>query len=427
MKAKILIVGGGIMGTSIAIEAARRTDALRAPVVLFEKRAMGAASVGRSAGILRLNYADREVAVMARDSLRDYSAFEARSGRTIGFQKAGVLTIASPEQPEWIARLQANVALANDIGIPLELVDAAGIRRLVDGVAVRSGSVGAWEPLAGHVNPEATMHGFASLARSYGAVTRVGVEVTEIKVEGGRVVGVETTEGDCVADHVVVAAGAWTDALLRKLGVTYPLRTMRSENVFFAHGGAPDVVDDPHDEERGAGLGFDMEDDPYERAEAQADAAVPGHHPVIIDLEHGFFCRSEPSLRLRVGRTEYYSGDPIADPDQIRGGVSPETVAWAHEKLCARLPGYADRPHTGSSVGWHTVTPDAQAILGPVEGIAGLWVATGFSGHGFKLAPSVGEGLAQMLFDEPITAFDPEFFSPARFDGTEEWHGKFGL
>ena len=426
MKAKILIVGGGIMGTSIAVEAARRTDALRSPVVLLERSSMGAASVGRSAGILRLNYADRSVAVMARDSLRAYSAFEARSGRTIGFQKTGVLTIASPDQPDWIGRLEANVAMANEVGIPIEMVDAARIRKLVDGVSVRSGSVGAWEPLAGHVNPEATLNGFASLARTYGAATRVGVEVTDIKVEGGRVVGAETSEGDYVTDQIVIAAGAWSDGLLRKLGVTYPLRTTRSENVFFA---LADVEDDEvtHEDEHGAGLGFDMEDDPYERSDSPAEATASGYHPIVVDLENGMYCRCEPPLRARVGRTDYYDGPALEDPEQLDETVSDETVAWAHEKLCARIPSYSERAHIGSSVGWHTVTPDAQAILGRVEGIEGLYIATGFSGHGFKLAPSVGEGIAQILFDEPVTAFEPDFFSPDRFDGTEEWGGKFGL
>jgi glycine/D-amino acid oxidase-like deaminating enzyme len=91
------------------------------------------------------------------------------------------------------------------------------------------------------------------------------------------------------------------------------------------------------------------------------------------------------------------------------------------------MPGYTNRPDAGGLAAWYTLTPDAQALIGPVRGVANLWIASGFSGHGFKLAPSIGEGLAQMLHGEPVTAFDPAFFAPERFAGGEDWGGRFGL
>ena len=95
--------------------------------------------------------------------------------------------------------------------------------------------------------------------------------------------------------------------------------------------------------------------------------------------------------------------------------------------LASRIPAYANRPDAGSLAAWYTLTPDAQALIGPVPGIAGLYIVSGFSGHGFKLGPSVGAGVAQMLFDEPVTSLDPEFFAPTRFKGGESWGGRFGL
>src|SRR5262245_58178369 len=103
VRAGVLIVGGGVMGTSIAMHCARRSDALRSPVVLYERSALAAGSSGRSGAILRQIYADREVAAMARDSLREFAAFERQAGRPIGFRRTGVLTIAGPGQADWIA------------------------------------------------------------------------------------------------------------------------------------------------------------------------------------------------------------------------------------------------------------------------------------------------------------------------------------
>ena len=86
-------------------------------------------------------------------------------------------------------------------------------------------------------------------------------------------------------------------------------------------------------------------------------------------------------------------------------------------------------PDAGAQAAWYTLTPDSQAVIGPCPEVDGLFLVSGFSGHGFKLAPSVGEGVAQMLAGEPISAFDAEFFSPSRFDGQIESreHRPFGL
>ena len=428
MKAKILIVGGGIMGTSIAIEAARRSDPLRAPVVLVEKDEVGAGSSGRSGAILRQHYADRVTAVMARESLRDYASFEARTGRSIGFHRTGVLTLAGPDQPDWAKRIRDNVTMLQELGIRTEVVDAKRIRELFPGIAARDGTIAAWEPDGGFVNPHKTLQAFAALARSYGAVTRRGVSVEAIHVENGRVTGASTSEGEVEAEKVVVVAGPWSGRILASLGIDVPLRVIRPENLFFPLLSADEEEESEADDED-ANLEFDIEDDPMEGGEDPADlAAAKGGHPTLIDLEHSLYCRYDPASRtLRVGRTEYSGDEVLEDPDQLEEEVSEETRAWARSTLAARLPDYEERHESDALAGWYTLTPDAQGVLGPVPSIQGLYVATGFSGHGFKLGPSVGAGIAQMLFDEPVTAFEPEFFAVDRFTGDEDWTGRFGL
>ena len=424
MKARVLVVGGGVIGTSIALEAAQRTDPLRAPVVLFEKDSIGAGSSGHSGAILRRFYADRELVVMARDSLRSYASFEARVGRSIGFTRSGVLTLAGPSDPEWCDKIREHAASMVELGIDVRVVEGTELRDILPGMWVNRGSVGAWEPGAGFVDPLRTLDGFAALARTYGAVTRLGSCVEEVRVRNGRVTGARTTEGDYTADQIVLVAGPWTGGILSELGVELPFRIVQPENHYLS---MPDSWIDPTEEDPGDSsfLSFDTED-PSEKGH---DALQPrGLHPVLIDLEYDVYCRCEPETRRsRVGRTDYSRDRVLERPEDRSEEVGDELTSWARETIAKRLPDYADQTDAGSLTSWYTLTPDCQPVIGPVPGIEGLFVAAGFSGHGFKLAPSVGEGMAQMLFDEPVTAFEPEFFAPDRFRGDESFEGRFGL
>jgi glycine/D-amino acid oxidase-like deaminating enzyme len=427
MKAKILIVGGGVMGTSLALRAAQKTDPLTEPVVLLERTEIGAGSTGGSGAILRQFYADRMIALMARDSLRTFSRFEAQTGRSIGFTRAGVLTLAGPEQPESQQLVRERVPVLQETGIDIHVLEGADIAKTFAGLHVQPGSVAAWEPDAGFVDAIATVGAFAALARSYGAVTRLAVEAQEILVEDGRVVGARTTEGEYTAEQVVVVGGPWSAGLLKPLGVDIPLRTAVPENYFF---GMPEAeVESEEDDVRTHGaLGFDIED-PSEKGGDELTVMTPhGLHPVLVDLENDFYVRCEPpNKRTRTGRASYDYDSVIEDPDARSDDVDAEAHARARTMLEQRLPEYEGRPDAGTQTSWYTLTPDANPVVGPIPSIEGLFVATGFSGHGFKLAPSIGEGLTQMLFDEPVTAFESEVFAPMRFQGEVTWGGRFGL
>lgn len=398
MGARILIVGGGIMGLSIARKSAPRT---RDPVVLIERKHLGAGSSGRSGAILRQHYRDAEVASMARDSLREYAGFEAATGLALGFHRTGVITLAGPAQPEWRQRIRENVAMLQGLGIETELVDAARMRALAPGMQVAEGSLGAWEPGGGFVDPNQTLASFGREAQDLGAELRLGVELLEIRVRDGRAVGARTSAGELEAEQIVIVAGPWTRRLFLGLGLDFPLKVVRPENHYL---GVPEMDVEP------------------------ATGRARNAHPVLIDLEHGSYARCDPAhARTRVGHVDYDDDHALEDPDALDETVGAELQRWGRTALAKRIPAYARRPDAGSLAAWYTLTPDAQALIGPVPGIAGLFVVSGFSGHGFKLGPSVGEGVAQMLFGEPVTALDPAFFAPTRFRGGESFGGRFGL
>lgn len=416
------------MGISIALRTAERTDDLKEPVVLLERDRPGAGSSGGSSAILRQFYGSRCTASMARDSLRYFSGFENRTGRSIGFLRTGVLTLAQSRKPEDIARLEELVNMQASIGIDISVVNAAEIRELVHGMEVDEGTFGAWECGAGCVDADRTVEALASIARNKGAVIRNGTTAEEILIEEGRVVGVRTDREVIECEQVVLAAGPWSPRILDRLGVPHELSVTRTEHLFVCstdprvaaeHEEALFGMHGPEDSGATTWFSRDGIQEALRQAEGEAQNGSPAQrvaHPVVIDPEVGFYTRCEPlHSRARVGRFSYEGNQPVADPDRFDPTPSPAFAEWAMDALARRLPGYQGVTVQGGEAAMYTMTSDAQAILGPLPGIEGLILATGFSGHGFKLAPAVGEGVAQMLVGEPVSAFEPEFFSAERF------------
>jgi glycine/D-amino acid oxidase-like deaminating enzyme len=297
----------------------------------------------------------------------------------------------------------------------------------VPGIVADARAVGAWEPGGGFVDPRLTVAAFAAVARSSGATIQVGVGVTAVRVESGRVRGLATAAGEVEAEQVVLAAGPWTHALLAGIGVDLPLAAVRPDQAFLAMPPAPEV---PEEERPELAAPPNEDADPRFRPPA-ADEPWPAH-PVLLDLERNTYARCEPGrARTRVGKMDYAGSLPVVDPDdpgEYGDAVTPGFEDWARAAIAGRLPVYADQERAGAEPALYTLTPDAQAIIGPVPGIAGLFVVSGFSGHGFKLAPSIGEGVTQMLFGEQVSAFDPAFFAPTRFTGPDARRSRaFGL
>jgi glycine/D-amino acid oxidase-like deaminating enzyme len=441
LRASTVVVGGGITGVSIGVHAARRFEPLKEPVMVLERDRLASGPTGRSDGTLRQYYASPVTAGMARDSLRAYATFENLVGRSIGFQRCGVLTLSASAGAEDREALKRNLRTLLDLGIEAREVDASAMRALIAGIEVAEDAVGVFEPGAGFVDPCATVDAMAALARSTGAVIRCGSEVTAVLVECGRVRGVETAEGTIECERVVIAAGPWSAALLAQVGVDLPLRAMRVPQHFVSTLGAPDELPErEYDtlatgslEASGATRFYDSEarelvvaaTDDHLGADAQRAA-----HPVLLDQELGFFARCEPSSgRTRIGRLGYEGWEETTRPGDLGAERDDTFATWARDVLTQRIPAYGDSRDEDSSPWCCTLTPDAQAALGPVGNIEGLFVAAGFSGHGFQLAPAVGEGMAQMLAGQPVSAFDPAFFDPGRFDTAQAVAsgGAFGL
>lgn len=426
MKAKTAIIGGGLMGTTIAWHQAQRTDGLRETVVVCEKGEIGGGSSRRAAAVLSQVHQDLGLSGMARDSLKFYAGFEGRCGRSIGFQSCGVLTLPADADAAERERLAAHKAELEAIGIRVELLEAHELRELVPGISVVDDTLALYEPDGGFLDPARAMPAISALARDQGAVLRTGCEVDEILFEDGRVVGLLTSQGRVDTNQVVVAAGPWTASLLSAAGVDLPVRLMRThqQNVArpltSAETEAPDeeLADLSQTWIRGFGeqhvgrevLERDLEERFADENEEQA------RHPVIVDREHGILVRCEPAQeRTRVLDIGARHSEVVDAPDASSDEASQEFGAWARTALESRLPRYAGRESYGAEISWEDHTPDGLPIVGEVDGAEGLWVVAGFGQRGYEFAPSIGEGMAQALTGKPISAFDPELLSPARY------------
>lgn len=381
LTADVVVIGGGSTGTSVAFQLARRGAGR---VVLVERGAIGSGPTSKSMGIIRLHYSYEPLIRLALRSLELFSQFEDLTGGTADFTRAGFLLAASSAQ---MPSLRDNVALQQRLGVRTSVLTPAQLKDLDPRLEVGDLGGAAYEPESGFADGYATASSFASAARRMGAKILEQTTVERIVVEGGHVQSVVTSGDTISTPRTLVAAGPWTPSVLEPLGVRVPIESSREQVVQLA----------PPPE--------------FGRLEV-----------VIEDLAQGFFARPEAGGTVLSGVLEE-GAEEIVQPDGFNQGVDFDYVErvgrmWAH-----RYPSAADAQVRGGYASLYDVTPDWQPVLGPVDGIEGLVIAAGFSGHGFKLNPALGEVLTAILLGER-PAVDISMFALSRFATGALIHGR---
>lgn len=375
-SADLVVIGGGVMGLHVAWKFAQ---ARAGSVALFEKRVFGAGSSGKSGAILRQHYSHETLVRMARASLAEYAALHESIDGGIGFRRSGMVFVCHARDR---AALDGNVALQRACGVPVDLLDAAGLRQLEPRATFTDETIGASERDAGFVDPALTLPAIAAQARAAGAELHEDAQVVDVVVDANRrVEAVKLAGGTLVKTRTVInCGGPWASLLCRRLGIELPLQVVRPEQAFFAP-------------PRSFGL----------------------ERHVFADLQNGTYWKSEASGLTRVGLLSFEHDAKVDDPDRYDESASGAFLADCRARLARRVAAYADAVCWGGCGALYTVTPDAQALIGAVEGIEGLFIVSGFSGHGFKLGPSVGRGVAAIVLGGDVGPLDRGFFSPRRF------------
>src|SRR5205807_8099147 len=219
--ADILIIGGGLMGTSIAYHLAKQGGSR---VVLLEREAICNGTTGRSGAIVRQHYSNDFTIRMAKESLSVFQRFDDLVGGDCGFITTG-MSVRTNEQGT--AALRANMQMQQEQGVKTYLLNGNEVSQAAQGYNGEGVALACYEPDAGVADPMATTYCFAQRARDYGAVIREGVTVTHILQQHDNVTGVRTVNGDILAPIVILAANAWSRPLAQTAGIALPITPTR--------------------------------------------------------------------------------------------------------------------------------------------------------------------------------------------------------
>lgn len=366
--ADVVIIGGGVVGCSIAYHLARLG---LLDVLVLEREAVGAGTTSKAAGGIRAQFPAAIEIEMSLEGIRVFESFEEEFGVDPGFRRIGYLFLLSDEAD--VLGFEERMALQQRLGVDVRLITPKEAQALVPSLRVDDLVAAVWGPEDGMAGPAEVTQGFARRARDLGARIAEGVEVTGIAIEKGRVQGVQTADGAISAPVVVNAAGPAAARVGRMVGIDVPVHPRR-RHIFFT--------------------------EPF--------PDIPGPIPLTTDRASGFYFRKEmDQVLLSPGDVEDVGQD-------LTASVDPRMVEEAVEKAIHRVPILERARIAGGWAGLRPLTPDDHAIIGPAPGVEGFFLAVGFGGHGFQHAPATGRLVAEWLHRGRPSG-DLSLFDPARF------------
>lgn len=362
-RADVVIIGGGIVGCSIAYHLTKLgiTD-----VLLLERRQLTCGTTWHAAGLIGQLRATRRMTELAKYTSELLHALEAETGQATGFKQNGSISLALDS--ERFAELKRGASMAKSFGLSVEVIGPAEIKARYPLLEVGDAVGGVFLPKDGQANPIDTTQAFAKGARQQGARIVEGIKALRILVEQGRAVGVMTEQGPVAASTVVLAAGMWSRELASAVGVSVPLHA--AEHFY--------IVTEPL-------------------------ADVPRDLPVLRVTDECTYYK-EDAGKLLVGAFE-----PVAKPWGM-GGI-PESFCFDSlpedmdhfepilEKATVRVPILATAGIQTFFNGPESFTPDDRYLLGETAELRDLFVATGFNSIGIQSSGGAGKVLAEWIRD----------------------------
>ena len=373
-RADIVIIGAGIMGASIAFQLTRRSD--RKVVVIDERPPVGGAS-GRTFGQIRQHYSNE---LMVRLAIRGFEVLNNWSTE-VGFGdpryvRLGYMLIVVEAQVEACRR---NVELGRSLGVDTRFAGPDELKEIEPLLETSGLAGGAYEPNGGYIDVTRMVLSWLGAAQCRGLKVLSGVRVNAIATAAGSVCGVETAAGRIEAPTIVNATGAWATDLLAPIGVDVPIERRRLDMAYLIQRpGKPNI----------------------------GSCITDGNSNVVLRPDMG-----RHMLAVAYAGIMPEVEDPIGDAPAADHAAHLERINRA---FAERLPECVGAKVERNVSGAYDVTPDYHPILGWAPEVQGLYLAVGFSGHGLKLSPAIGEVVADAVLErEP--AFDVSPLRPTRF------------
>ncbi|PNE41256.1 NAD(P)/FAD-dependent oxidoreductase [Streptomyces noursei] len=369
-SADVVIIGGGVIGASIAFHLA---EAGAGRVLLLERDLPASGSSGKPLGGVRAQFSDPLNIRLGVRSLAAWRDFARRPGADIGLDSVGYLFLLGDEaERDTFAR---GVEIQNSHGVPSRLLTPRAARDLCPYVDPGTLVAAAYSPTDGYATPKAAVVGYLRAARRLGATVRTRCPVTAINTADGHLTAVRTPHGTVRTPTVICCAGAWSAEVGALAGVTLPVTPLRRQIAFTG---------------------------PL--------SPRPPRIPFTLDYASTLYFHNDGADGLLVGLS-----DPAQQPGYARE-FSREWLTPFRAAAARRAPALADLPVTGGWAGLYEMTPDRNALIGEAPHPGRFLYATGFSGHGFLQAPAVGEIVRDLyLRREPFLDVGP--LAATRFDG----------
>jgi sarcosine oxidase subunit beta len=351
-RADVVIVGGGIVGASIAYHLAAR--GVR-DVVVLERDELGGGSTTRNAGGVRLQFSTEINVLLSLRSLPRIERFAEEMGIDPHLRQVGYLFLITEERD--VAPFEKSLAMQKRLGVPVQRLDASGVHQLFPELRVDDLRFATLCMRDGYCDPTSLLNGYVARAREKGATFREHEPAIAITREADRVTAVRTAEGEIACATVVNAAGAWAAEVGQLAGIDIPIRPLRRQ-IF---------VTDP----------------------------VPGldrDFPLTVEFASSLYFHRE-SGGVLMGMA-----DPTDGPG-FDASVNWDFLPTLVERALYRLPILERAKVKTGWAGFYEDTPDKHPIIGAVPGLAGFLCAAGFSGHGIMHAPAAGEAIAELIVD----------------------------
>lgn len=378
-----IIVGGGIVGAAVAYFLAERREP---DVTLLERAELGSGTSKGGLGGIRHQFVDELDVRLSKLASSFWRNYEDLIGARHDFRQRGYLFLANTA--EGLEQLREPMSLYERVGVNVEMVDPAAISELVPGIRVDDVAGGRFGAEDGYGDPLQALAGFAAFAALGGIRIREGVTVRELVRNGDRVTGVRTDEGVLSADRILLATGCWTAPLAATAGIAVPIW-------------------------------------PYARSVMESQPILNlSRAPMVIELESGFHFRPKanqvrfamPNLTLDGSVEKGPASPPAAYPGDYTPLEVPTSLEpWVRARAAWRHPAFADVQIRSSWSCYYEMTPDDHPIVGAVPGVDGLYIAAGFSGHGFMHAPATARLIVEEMLDGRATTLDISDLSLERF------------
>lgn len=349
-SAEVVIIGGGVIGASIAYHLTQH--GVR-DVLVLERDRLGSGSTSRNAGGIRLQFSTEINVRMSQRSLPALLRFEEEMGIDPLFSQVGYLFLITSERD--VEPFERSLALWRRLDVPATRLDQDQIKKIFPELAVADVRFATFCPADGHADPNSILQGYVARARQGGARFEEGAGVTAIDREAGRITGVRIGDRRIACETVVDAAGAWAGEVAALAGVDVPIVPLRRQ-IFITNPVA----------------GFERD------------------FPMTIEFSSGLYLHRD-SGGVLLGMADPL--DPVGFDDRVNWDFLPEVV----ERGLARLPLLERATIRTGWAGFYEDTPDKHAILGRTPGLEGFICAAGFSGHGLMHAPATGELIAEVI------------------------------